>query len=264
MERFVNLTELCNDIGRICSKQGKFKEAVEHFQQALETVEKVGNENYGQDKLKAIIYMNIGNCHLMNKEYEKAKEFFLLQKETCVKSGANQKGNFNVGAGQAEFNLGRVYFEMGLFAEALVSVGEWLQMCEKINSMGKLETAIVGQKNSLWYLGRIHYRLKEYDKSVELFDKLDKVSEDPANKILAIVGKSKVLFKQSLSDEAISALDKALETHKDDFSLNYLKAKIFLHSENKREEATKILNKMKEENAKDGMRLKKIEKQLSK
>ena len=204
--------------------------------------------------------MNIGNCYFNLKEYEKAIESYLKQKEVCLKSGANQKGNYNLGAGQSEFNLAKTYYKTKEFQKSLDLLNQWYSTCEKVNSLGPVESTLIGERQSLIYIAKIHFRQENYEKSIETFEKLEKICTNVESKIRCILGICKSKIKLSLFDGAASTLERGRKIEENNFGLELMRLRLMLNTE-KKEMAIEMLKKMLE-NAKEEKQKKKIQKLL--
>jgi tetratricopeptide (TPR) repeat protein len=151
--------QLENVKGNVLLRQGRFEQAAEHYQRAIE----LRRQAFGDDHPSiAITLNNLANARLRQGKFEEAREYH----ERAVSLLENALGPTHPGVGHVLGNLGSTYLGKGDYANAADRYQRSLAIRERVLPPGHADIAM-----TINNLGHVAELRGEYDKALELHER---------------------------------------------------------------------------------------------
>jgi tetratricopeptide (TPR) repeat protein len=144
---------LLNNLGIITSKQAEWDQAIEFYQKALETTERI-EDTHGMAKA----FGNLGNVYLQKGEWKQAIAFYEKDLEISERLGDIH------GMAQTYANLGTVYAHKGEWEQAIAFYEKDLEISERLGD-------IHGMAGTYTNLGGVYRQKGEWERAITLCQK---------------------------------------------------------------------------------------------
>ncbi|BAY85681.1 hypothetical protein NIES267_51820 [Calothrix parasitica NIES-267] len=142
---------ILNNVGLVYRKLGEYKKALYYYQQSLEIDKKVGDKAG-----EGISLSNIGGVYFHLGEYAKALDYYQQSLAIHIKIGDKSS------EGTTLNNIGEVYRNLGEYAKALDYYQQSLTIRKQI-------THKPGEGTTLNNIGNVYYNLGEYAKALDYY-----------------------------------------------------------------------------------------------
>jgi len=185
-----------NNIGMIYKTQGNYPEALERYEKALQIADQTGDLSG-----KAIYLNNIGLIYKTQGNYPEALK--RLEKALQI---AEQLGNLS-GKATRLHNIGMVYDALGNYREALKRLEEALQIDEQLGNLSGKAVALNDIGEIFRALGNYSEALKRYEESLKISVQLKNLGGKASN--LNNIGL--ILRAQGNYPEALKRFQEALQ-----------------------------------------------------
>ncbi|WP_434640186.1 helix-turn-helix transcriptional regulator [Thermoanaerobacterium thermosaccharolyticum] len=231
-------------IGDIMYNANKYIDAILNYNKALELL-----MMYGFKEQIPYVYNMLGVCKMNITDY--AESIFYFDKAINFADEINDKSIRN----KAIYNTSLCYKHIGKYDVAIEYVEKFLKDCNKSDElinyiyassikancfrvMGLLEKSLDVYKNLLndvndedsiagfiySNIGEIYADLNDYEKSLEYFDKAEKVRRSKDKKSLShtLIEKANVLFKMGYTKESISLMEESISIANKNNDIEYI------------------------------------------